>query len=351
MSALGKLTPAEFERAIAPHLGARREDVLVGPGIGRDAAILKVGAGRVLAMTTDPISLLPGLDPADSAWLSCHLLASDLWTTGIPPMWASVCFNLPPRLRDEDFDAYSAAMGKEFARLGVAVVTGHTGRYPGCDLSILGAATLTGVGDDGRWIGPQFVAAGDRVLMTKDCAVEATAIAARLFPRRLGERLDEEQMQRAIARFGDVSVVDDCRAALRVGVRDRGVSSLHDATEGGVLGGLVEVARASGCDLRVFRSAIPVSAEARVVCEMFGIDPYWTLSEGTLLLTVRAARVADVVAALTDEGIAVTEIGEVVRGAGVLYLTEADGGVTKLTEPEPDPYWSAYEKAGREAWR
>jgi hydrogenase maturation factor len=351
VSPLGKLTPAEFERAIAPHLGARREEVLVGPGVGRDAAILRLGAGRVMAMTTDPISMLPGLEPAESAWLSCHLLASDLWTTGIPPTWASVCFNLPPRLRDEDFSAYAAAMGEEFARLGVAVVTGHTGRYPGCDLTILGAATLAGAGDDGRWVGPQFVVPGDRLLMTKDCAVEATAIAARLYPRRLGERLDEEQMARAVARFADVSVVADCRAALRVGVRDRGVSSLHDATEGGVLGGLVEMARACGCDLRVFRSAIPVSPESRAVCEMFGIDPYWTLSEGTLLITARAGRAADVAAAIAEDGIAVTEIGEVVRGSGVLYLTEPDGGVTKLTEPEADPYWAAYEKAGREAWR
>src|SRR6185369_866980 len=75
--ALGKIVPEAFERLIAPHLGATRSEVLVGPGLGRDGAIVKVGAGRVIAVTTDPLSLVPALGPEASARLSCHLLASD----------------------------------------------------------------------------------------------------------------------------------------------------------------------------------------------------------------------------------------------------------------------------------
>src|SRR5437867_4309672 len=138
----------EFERTIAPRLGARRDEVSVGPGVGRDSAIIKIGAGRVMAVTTDPLSLILAFGPADSAWLACHLIASDLWTSGIPPAYASVSFALPPALPTADFEAYWTAMSDEFARLGIAVVTGHTGRYAGCDLTIIGAATLIGVGDE-----------------------------------------------------------------------------------------------------------------------------------------------------------------------------------------------------------
>jgi hydrogenase maturation factor len=347
----GKLSPADLERLVLPHLGASRPEVLAGPRPGADAAIVRLSAGRVMAITTDPLSLVPALGVADSARLGCHLLASDLWTSGIPPAYASVTLNLPPTLDDATLEAYASAMGETWRELGVAVVTGHTGRYSGCDLTIVGACTLVGVGDEGRTVGPGFVAVGDRVIVTKDCAVEATAIAARLFPARLGATLDEDGMARARAKLADASVVRDCRAALAVGVRDRGVSALHDATEGGVLGGLVELARAAEVDLRVIRARIPLSDEAREACASFEIDPYWTLSEGTLIATVRPAYATQVLEALAAEGIVAAEVGEVLRGKGVVWLSEPDGSVLSLAEAKADPYWDAYDRAVREGWR
>jgi len=348
--ALGKFAPAEFERVIAHRLGAKRDEVVIGPGVGRDSAIVKVGAGRVMAVTTDPLSLIPAFGAADSARLACHLLASDLWTSGIPPAYASVCFALPPDLADAEFAAYWEAMSAEFEALGIAVVAGHTGRYAGCGLTIVGAATLVGVGDEGRVIGAPHVRAGDRVLMTKDAAVEATAVAARLFPKRLAAALGDDDAAFARARSRAVSVVADCRAALRAGVRDRGVSMLHDATEGGVLGGLLEIAKATGFDVRVAEDAILVSPEARAACGLFGLDPLWTLSEGTLLATVRPAYAAAVIEALAADGIAAADVGEVMRGTGAVWLTRTDGTVETLAEPRADGYWAAYERAVSEGW-
>jgi len=347
---LGKLSPGAFERTIAPHLGATRAEVLVGPRVGTDAGVVKVGAGRVMAITTDPLSLIPALGVEISARLACHLLASDAWTTGIPPAYASLSFHLPPALAEETLVAYLAAMHVEWEKLGIAVVTGHTGRYQGCDLTIIGAGTLVGVGDEGRYVGPGFVQPGDRVIVTKGCAIEATAIAARLFPKRLLPVLDEPGLERARAMIAQVSVVEDCRAVLRLGVRDRGVSCLHDATEGGVLGGLVELARATGLDLRVEQARIPVAPEARAACDAFGIDPYWALSEGTLIATVRPDRAIEALAALQEVDIPAAVVGEAVRGSGKLWLTAPDGRIRTLAEPEPDPYWPAYARAVAEGW-
>ena len=80
------------------------------------------------------------------------------------------------------------------------------------------------------------------------------------------------------------------------------------------------------------------------------LDPLWTLSAGSLILTVRATYALEVMAALAEEGIAVAEIGEVVRGNGVVWLTGADGGVARIEEPRPDGYWDAYARAVREGW-
>lgn len=350
MSALGKIASGQFERVIAPRLGAARGEVLVGPRAGQDSAIVRLGGGRVMAVTTDPLSVVPALGFEASARLSCHLIASDLWTTGIAPAWASITFNLPPQMTDAEFEEFWRGMSDEWEKLGVAVVTGHTGRYEGCDYSIVGAGTLMGVGEESGYLTPAMASPGDRVIVTKGCAVEATAIAGWLFPKRLGAKLDAAGVARARALLGQVSVVADCRAALRAGVRGKGVTALHDATEGGVLGGLLELARACGHDLAVERARIPLAAEARAACEVFGTDPYWTLSEGALIATARPERASAVLAALVGAGIPAAEVGEVVTGDGALRLSEPDGATTVLTEPRPDPYWPAYARALAEGW-
>ena len=354
---LGKLSPDRFRRLIAPHLGTVRHEVVVGPGAGLDCAIVKLGAGRVIALTTDPLSIVPALGPAASARLSCHLLASDLWTSGIAPQYVTVDFNLPPSVDDETFAKYWRAMSAEWEALFVAVVAGHTGRYPGGDSTLLGAGTLIGIGDEQRYLTPAMARPGDVVLVTKGCAIEAAAIAAHLIPERLRARIGAGGVERARALVDRVSVVADCRTLIGAGVRRTpgepglGVTALHDATEGGVLGGLLELAKASGNDMRVEAALIPLAVEARAACEAWGgIDPPWTLSEGTLIAAVRPAFVAAVRAALTDEGIPAAEVGEVMEGSGRLWLTAADGSVRTIDAPEPDPYWAAYDRAVRERW-
>jgi hydrogenase maturation factor len=350
MNSTGKIDSATFERLIAPHLGAARGEVLSGPRPGVDAAVIRIGAGRVMAVTTDPLSLIPALGPEASAALACHLVASDLWTTGLPPAYVSVTFNLPPDLDDDTFGRYWRAMSETWESLGVAVVTGHTGRAEGCALPILGAATLIGIGDESRHLSPRFVENGDRVIVTKGAAIETTAIAAHLFPRRLAERLDEDALARAREMLAEVSVVADCRAAIAAGVRDQGVAMLHDATEGGVFGGLVETAKACGRDLRIDRAKIPLSVEATAACAVFGIDPWWALSEGTLIAIARSSRAGAVLAELAGAGIAAADVGEVVHGAGIVWMTEPGGEVVRIAEMKPDPYWDAYARAVREGW-
>ena len=67
-------------------------------------------------------------------------------------------------------------------------------------------------------------------------------------------------------------------------------------------------------------------------------------------MTVRPRWSLQVMEAIAEEGIAVQEIGEVLRGSGTLWLTGADGKVEKIVDPRPDPYWEAYARAVREGW-
>jgi hydrogenase maturation factor len=239
-------------------------------------------------------------------------------------------------------------MSEAWAELGVAVVTGHTGRHEGCSEHVIGAATLIGVGDEGRFVTPGMARPGDRVIVTKGCAIEAGALAAWIRPERVRARVADDAAFETLRALERVSVVADCRAAVRAGVHERGVTAMHDATEGGVLGGLVELAQACGHDVRVDRARVPLDAAVAAACEVMGVDPWWSVSEGTLIVCAASSRVAAVLAELHDAGVTAAEVGEVLEGHGRLWVGEPDGSVSTFDAPRPDPWWDAYERACRE---
>lgn len=342
-SPLGKITPEFFARVISPRLGATRAEVVTGPHVGVDTALVALGLDRVMAITTDPLSVIPAIGLEASARLSCHLLASDMWTSGLAPQYATVSFALPPHMDDAAFERYWGVMSDTWRSLGVAVVAGHTGRYPGCDYSIIGAATVMGTGGWDYALVPGASGDTDRIIITKGCAIEAAAVAGHLIPQEIAKRSGPEMVTRAKALLDSASVVEDCRVLLALGIRERGVTALHDATEGGIFGGLVELARACGHELHVERAKIPLLPEARAACEALGnIDPYWTLAEGALIATVRASRAGAALNLLKARGIPAADVGVVRQGPPRVIVQEPGGGTTTLDRPQPDPYWAAY---------
>ncbi|HEV2389577.1 MAG TPA: hypothetical protein VGS04_02520, partial [Nitrososphaerales archaeon] len=74
----GKVSREFLERAVFSNLGAKRSSVLVKPGHGMDNAVVSLGKRGVIIVTSDPVSVIPAIGMKESAWLSVHLLASDL---------------------------------------------------------------------------------------------------------------------------------------------------------------------------------------------------------------------------------------------------------------------------------
>jgi hydrogenase maturation factor len=251
----------------------------------------------------------------------------------------------------QEFQSYWEAMHHEFERLGIAVIAGHTGRYMGCDYTIIGGAMLIAVGPEERYVSGEMARVGDQVIVTKGAAIAATGLLARVFPEKIEEEFDTKFLKRAQEFLYRFSVVEDALAAVSVGIHDEGVTAMHDATEGGVLGALYELATAAGRGLRVELEKIPIAPEAQGICELFEIDPYTSLSEGTLLITVRSKKAQDVVEVLDEKGIPAAIVGEILPPEKGLQLIERKGGeIRPLEHPGEDPYWQAFWRAKERGW-
>jgi len=347
----GKVGKLFFDNVIYPKLGARRDEVIVGPGYGCDNAVVKLNDKQVLILTSDPLSIIPALGFEDSAWLTVHLLASDLATSGVPPMYAVLDFNLPPQITKEEFEIYWDAFHRECEKLGIAIVGGHTGKFFGIDYTIVGGGTFIAVSDIDKYVSSNMAKPGDRIVITKGAGIATTGILARVFPETIEKNFGSDFLKEAQNYFWKFSVVDDALTAVKIGVRDDGVSAMHDATECGVLGGIYEMAVASGCGVNVFKNKIPVSEITRKICELFEIDPYISLSEGTLIIAVKESKVSELIKTLSQAGIEAVEVGYFAEPSYGMWIENEDGTKEALTYPEADPYWNAYINAINKGWR
>ncbi|HPJ72155.1 MAG TPA: AIR synthase related protein, partial [bacterium] len=146
LPATGKVSPDIFDEIILPRLGRRRPQVLVGPRNGVDFGVVDLGNGRVMVTTTDPVFVIPAYGWERAAWFAVHILASDAATSGLPPAYITLDLNLPLSMDREAFEAFWNTVHRECDAIGLAVISGHTGRYQGCEFPMIGGATVICVG-------------------------------------------------------------------------------------------------------------------------------------------------------------------------------------------------------------
>jgi hydrogenase maturation factor len=125
---------------------------------------------------------------------------------------------------------------------------------------------------------------------------------------------------------------------------------MHDVTEGGLLGALYELSEASKIGLEIELSGVIITQEAKLVCDLFNLSPYSTLSEGTLIIAVKPEKAQKVLQALELKGIKSRIIGKVTDARDGRWI-KREGRKEPLAKPSADPYWKAYWKAYRDGWK
>ncbi len=292
------------------------ERVLVGPGIGRDAAVIDLG-DRLLVTKTDPITFATNQSPR----YLVNVNANDLACMGAEPRWMMVTALLPEGGATESLVAQLFDELIEACReRGIALVGGHTEVTADLRRSIL-VGMLLGESTRERLLAPGGARPGDRLILTGPIAVEGTALIAREFAENLSESFDAQFVERSARMLIDpgISIVDQAGVLLDTG----GVTAMHDPTEGGLASGIREIAIASNCGAVVNRSLIPVLSETAALCAHFDMDPLGMLASGSLLAAVSPDRVPDIEKACLDRGFTPAMIGKLtVPGCGFTIVED-----------------------------
>jgi hydrogenase expression/formation protein HypE len=116
---------------------------------------------------------------------------------------------------------------------------------------------------------------------------------------------------------------------------------MHDPTEGGVAGGIHELADASGLGVRIFKDKILVFPETAEICRFFEIDPLQLIGSGALLISAHPESAEGIVCELTNHCIRAAVIGEFTKNPLNRILIRHDGVQENLVRPICDHLWSA----------
>lgn len=299
------------------------ERVLLGPGIGRDAAAIDLGGGRVLVAKADPVTFATD----QIGRYVVHVNANDVACLGARPAWFLATVLLPEGASRETAEQIFEQIRSACNELSVVPVGGHTEITMGLDRPII-AGTMLGEATTDQLVRPDGARAGDHVILTKGIAIEGTALLARDAPDALRARGVPQDVIESAARLliePGISVVREALAACATGA----MHALHDPTEGGVATALLELAEASGLQVRLRREEVPVLPETSTICAALGLDPFGLLASGALLVVVAPEACETACEAVRREGVGVTCVGELASGEGFAIID------TRSLEPLP----------------
>jgi len=266
---IGKIDFDTFNSFLLKRLGRKDDSVLVPPLTGIDAGVIDIGDDKVLIIAEDPIFSIPKQPLEMFGWYTVHIGASDVAVMGVKPRYMTYTLLMPPETSEEDFRIIVDSIHKTALELEITIVGGHTGYYPGFAAPTIGGIAVFAVADKDAYVTPSGAKSGDDVILTKGPAIETAGILSVLCEKELLENYPSSLVERAKALCQQMTVVKDALTAMEVS----GITAMHDATEGGVIGGLFEIANASQVGMEIDESLFIYPEEVKMVCEAFNIDP------------------------------------------------------------------------------
>ena len=330
----GKVPIDVLKQVVFKNLGVTRKEVVLGPSAGFDGAVIDVG-NKSLIVSMDPIT--GALERI--GWLAVNVNANDVSTFGVEPAFLFSCILLPEGADRRTVENICIQMNKAAKDLGMAIVGGHCEVTPKLVNPIVVGCAM-GMTEKGNYVTAAGAKQGDKLLLTKSAGIEGTAIIASDREKQLKKAITPQTLDSAKRFFDNISVVKEAIIAFKTG----GVNAMHDPTEGGLDGGIHEMADASRLGVKIFEEKIPISHETVEICRYFEIDPLQLISSGALLISAKPRFANTIIRSLLRSGIQASIIGHFLENPKERFLVRKDGTMQTLPRPASDHLWQVIQQ-------
>lgn len=326
---IGKVSNELLQSTVFDKMIHERPEVKVRPSIGEDCSVLEFDKDDHIVLSTDPITGAT----QHIGKLAVHVSCNDVSTSGAEPVGILVTILLPPGSSEETFKTIMEDVAISAQESNIEILGGHTEVTDAVTRPVV-STTVIGKVKKEDMIATSGAKVGQDVILTKWAGLEGTSILANEYEELLTNILGKEIVD-AGKRLGDyLSVVPESRIANKCGV-----TSMHDVTEGGVIGAVWEVAQCAGVGVTVNMDHIPVREETQKICHVFDISPYKLISSGCMIITTFDSEKC--LKELSELNIVANVIGKITK-EGKHMITA--GVKEEIVPPESDDLYKAFQK-------
>lgn len=343
---IGKFSISDLKELIFSKLGVSNKKVIQGPQSGQDTNIVSLSDDFRLLVTTDPLYVNMNFPAEQAAWFGFHIILSDMLMSGVYPQYAIFSLNLPNDIDSGIFTRIWNVLHSECKRLGIAIISGHTGSYDGCNFPILGSGTFLAITPPERCMNLKVAKIGDHIILVRLPGVETIA-SLLMIDKREGESLFKDNYEAMKAKYWSqlsLEVPVDAILEFQSKKIEKPVLGMHDIAERGLLGALNEVAQLTGFGLLVNFDEIKIPEKLTDFIQHYfdTIEPIFSASgQGGLILVCKERYTKDLIEALRMQSIEAFNIGK---------FTHPDQGKTFIYKDKEhpieddieDPFWPVF---------
>ncbi|HEY44962.1 MAG TPA: hydrogenase assembly protein HupF [Anaerolineae bacterium] len=326
---MGKLAPDALREVIS--CIKKTVEVIVPPKPGFDAGAHKISDDICIVIATDPCL---GVPKEWFGWFLIHYAASDVAVFGAQPRFCTINLLGAPGTRKERFKAVMKQACAAADDVGMSIITGHTGTYGGI-LDLIGTCTAYGFIHKEQIITPGGAQPGDYLICTKPVGLE-TVVNFALTRQTLAEKLFGRERTLCLAeQISMQTCVEEALLMAKLG----GVSAMHDATEGGLVAALNEIAEASHVGFQLDYEWLPLPLELQKLATHFDLSRAEVLSAsstGTLLAGVSPSRKDRIIDSLAKRGFDAKIVGVLTESKQ--RLIQYAGEELQFPRQAADPY-------------
>lgn len=304
----GKLTESIYNRSVRKIIKSN------GAGLRTDCAVLTGSAtcngilsGQALAFGTDKRTAARAYLAAVNHVIAC---CANYAALGLFETSAHMTLMIPERVREVKVRMMMEAAALQAEETGISIQSCNVQVLPAVTQTVASCVISAGLEkhlDETVVPIKEKTLADADIVMTKWLGLEGTAIMAAESYNKLCARYPSDIVDTAMDFYRYLSIAPEAATAVK-----SGADYLLALREGGIFGGLWQLAAENGVGLVADLKHIPVRQETIEVCEYFDLNPYELLAGGSLLIVT--ANGGEMVRALEKAGVPAAVIGRTTQG-------------------------------------
>ena len=328
MLPIGKIPNDILKKVVFKYLGVENKKIIDGAHIAGDTAIVDFDSDKYLAIKTDPITgAIKNIGKH-----SIIINSNDMAARGAIPKYFLATILLPPKSTVDDLETICKDMNEAAIEYNISIIGGHSEVSPTVNNPVVVGLMIGEINRDNLLLAKN-IEVGDKIILIKSVGIEGCSIIGHDHYKLINNSFSEKIIFEAKNLINEISILKESLLIRKM----KGIKFMHDPTEGGLIGGLIEICDLINKGFTIYEKEIIIYNCVRIICKRLKINPLRLLSSGALIVICNPENSKEIINKINKSGIEAKDIGEITVSSNNLVLK--NGNIQELGNNIYEELW------------